>query len=102
LSGIATVAEGSRGLAGSSDGKTAKKEDEKKDGKDKDKKEGKGLFGSTFGLSKGAESKSSQTVASAGARGGVPDRDSVGGSNKNKVTVSVSPEEIAAFKKGIA
>ncbi len=104
LAEVAAGAEGARGLAGSSDGKTAKKEDEKKDDKEnKDKKEGKGgLFGGKLGLSKGGESKSSQTVASAGARGGVPDRDAVGGPNKNKLTVTVTPDEVAAFKKGIA
>jgi beta-barrel assembly-enhancing protease len=101
LAEVAAGAAGARGLAGSSDSKTAKKDDEKKD--DKDKKEGKGgLFGGAFKSSKGSESKSSQTVASAGARGGVPDRDAPGGPNKNKVTVPVTPEEIAAFKKGIA
>jgi Zn-dependent protease with chaperone function len=107
---LAEVAAGSadaRGLAGSSDGKSAKKEDEKKDDKEKDKdkekKESKGgLFGGKLGLSKGTESKSSQTVASAGARGGVPDRDSPGGSNKNKVVVTVTADEISGFKKGIA
>ena len=95
ITAIAVVAEGSRGLAGS--GSTAKKEDEKKDEKPKG-----GMFGGKLGLSKGSETKSSQTVASAGARGGVPDRDAVGGPNKSKVTVTVTPAEVAAFKKGIA
>ena len=103
LAEVAAGAADARGLAGSSDGKTAKKEDEKKDDKDKDKKEGKGgLFGGKLPLSKGNESKSSQTVASAGARGGVPDRDSPGGPNKNKVVISVTADEVSAFKKGIA
>jgi hypothetical protein len=52
-------------------------------------------------LSKGNESKSSQTVISRSA-GGVPDRDSPGGPNKNKVVMSVTPDEVSAFKKGIA
>ena len=60
------------------------------------------MFGGKLPLSKGSETKSSQTVASAGARGGVPDRDAVGGPNKSKVTVTVTPAEVAAFKKGIA
>ena len=103
LAEVAGGAAGARGLAGSSDGKSAKKEEEKKDDKEKDKKESKGgLFGGKLGLSKGNESKSSQTVASAGARGGVPDRDSPGGSNKNKVVVTVTADEISGFKKGIA
>jgi predicted Zn-dependent protease len=98
ITALALVAEGSRGLAGGS-GSTAKKEDEKKD--EKDTKKG-GMFGGKLGLSKGSEAKSSQTVASAGARGGVPDRDSVGGPNKSKVSVTITPAEVAAFKKGIA
>jgi predicted Zn-dependent protease len=98
ITAIALVADGSRGLAGGS-GSTAKKEDEKKD--EKDTKKG-GMFGGKLGLSKGSEAKSSQTVASAGARGGVPDRDAVGGPNKSKVTVTVTPAEVAAFAKGIA
>jgi Zn-dependent protease with chaperone function len=98
ITAISVVADGSRGLAGGS-GSTAKKEDEKKD--EKDPKKG-GMFGGKLGLSKGSEAKSSQTVASAGARGGVPDRDAVGGPNKSKVSVTVTPAEVAAFKKGIA
>jgi Zn-dependent protease with chaperone function len=94
---ISVIADGSRGLAGGS-GDTAKKEEGKKD--DKDAKKG-GMFGGKLPLSKGSETKSSQTVASAGARGGVPDRDAVGGPNKGKVTVTVTPAEVAAFKKGI-
>jgi predicted Zn-dependent protease len=99
LTAIATVAEGSRGLAGSSKGSTAKKEEEKP-APAKDEKKG-GLFGGKLPLTKGTESKSSQTVASAGARGINPDRDAVGGPNKTKVAVKVTAAEIAAFQKGI-
>ena len=99
ISEITVITDGSRGLAGGSDA-PAKKEDEKKD--DKDAKPKGGMFGSKLGLSKGTETKSSQTVASAGARGGVPDRDAVGGPNKSKLAVTVTPAEVAAFKKGIA
>jgi Zn-dependent protease with chaperone function len=95
---ISVIADGSRGLTGGSGG-TAKKDEEKKDDKDAKKA---GMFGGKLPLSKGSETKSSQTVASAGARGGVPDRDAVGGANKGKVTVTVTPAEVAAFKKGIA
>ena len=104
ISALALVAPGSRGLAGGSESTTAKKEDETKGEEKKDDKPAKkgGLFGSGLGVTKGSESKSSQTVASAGARGGVPDRDSVGGPNKSKVPVTVTPAEVAAFKKGIA
>ena len=49
----------------------------------------------------GSGSQNSQTVASGGSRGGVPDRDAVGGSNKSRLRVTVTPAEIDAFKKGI-
>jgi len=102
LAAIATVAAGSRGLAGSSDEKTAKKDDEKKEDKDKDKDKKGGIFGTKLSTSKGSETKSSQTVASAGARGINPDRDAVGGDNPNKVTVTIAASEITQFKAGIA
>jgi beta-barrel assembly-enhancing protease len=67
----------------------------------KEEKKGGGLSGiAKFG---GSKSQNSQTVASAGSRGvGAPDRDAIGGPNKSKVKVSISPAEIEAFKKGIA
>jgi predicted Zn-dependent protease len=101
ISEIATVAEGSRGLAGSSKESAPKKEDTTaKDEKGEKEKKG-GLFGGKLGLTKGSESKSSQTVASAGARGVNPDRDAVGGPKKTKVVVKVTAAEIDAFQKGI-
>jgi beta-barrel assembly-enhancing protease len=87
-SAIVMDIEGVRGAVGDS---TAKKEEPKK----------KGLLGG-FGLTRGKQAESSQTMASAGARGGVPDRDAVGGSNKNKVSVTITPAEIMAFLKGIS
>jgi predicted Zn-dependent protease len=60
---------------------------------------------SKLGLSKmaalGGEKKSSSTVASAGARGGVQDRDAKGGPNSSIVTSTISAAELAAFAKGI-
>jgi 2-hydroxychromene-2-carboxylate isomerase len=62
--------------------------------------------GSKLGLANaqalGAEKKSSSTIASAGARGGVQDRDAKGGSNSTLVVVAVSAAELAEFMKGIA
>jgi predicted Zn-dependent protease len=49
----------------------------------------------------GAEKSSSSTIASAGSRGVNPDRDARGGPNKGLVVVTLSPEEIAEFRKGI-
>lgn len=50
----------------------------------------------------GAEKKSSATIASAGSRGLNPDRDARGGPVKSLVSVTVTPAEIAEFRKGIA
>ena len=41
-------------------------------------------------------------MASAGARGGFPDRDAKGGANKSPVPITVTAAELDAFKKGIA
>jgi predicted Zn-dependent protease len=73
-----------------------KKEDEKKP--DDSKKKG-GLLSS---LSGGKQTQASQQTASAGARGGLPDRDAKGGPNKNPLSVKISAAELEAFKKGIA
>jgi beta-barrel assembly-enhancing protease len=98
---IATVAEGSRGLTGGE----AKKEDEKKtadaEKKEEPKKSGGGLL-SRLRPGGGSQAQQSQTVASAGARGVNPDRDAVGGANKNRVAVTIRPADIAEFQKGIA
>jgi hypothetical protein len=96
MASIATVADGSRGLAGS--GGEAKPV-EKKDG---EKKSGGGLLGGKFGLTKGSETKTSQTVASGGNRGLNPDRDAVGGPNKGKVRITLTAADLEAFRKGIA
>ena len=95
---IATVAEGSRGLAGGEEKKSdeaEKKEEPKKSG---------GL-GSAFSKLKGgssSENKQAQNVSSGGARGVNPDRDAVGGPNKKRVPVKIGPGDIAEFQKGIA
>ena len=95
---IATVAEGSRGLAGGEEKKAAdktadaaKKEEPKKSG---------GLLGRL--RPGGTQAEQSQTVASAGARGVNPDRDAVGGANKQRVPVKIGPADLAEFRKGIA
>ena len=48
------------------------------------------------------EANLSQTVASAGGRAIIPDRDAVGGPNKKRVPVKIGPNDIAEFQKGIA
>ena len=97
-SAIATVAEGSRGLAGGEESKTAAADKEKKE---EPKKSGGGMF-SRLRPGGGSQAQQSQTVASAGARGVNPDRDAVGGPNKKRVPVKIGPNDIAEFQKGIA
>jgi predicted Zn-dependent protease len=50
----------------------------------------------------GNQKTGNQTVASAGSRGVNPDRDAKGGPNKGLVVVTVTPAEIAEFRKGIS
>jgi len=99
---LALSVDAAAGLAGG-DGKPAQKPAEKKDdkaaAKEEPKKKG-GLFGKV-GLTSGSQGQNTQTVASAGARGGVPDRDAKGGMVKARVIVTVSAAELDAFKKGI-
>ena len=97
-SAIATVAEGSRGLAGGEEKKTAGKTADEK--KEEPKKSG-GML-SRLRPGGGKQAEQSQTVASAGARGVNPDRDAVGGPNKTRVPVKIGPGDIAEFRKGIA
>ena len=94
--------EGAAGLAGSD----KKKEDDKKAETAKKPEESKktgGGFGSALGAITGNKQQTStQQASSAGARGGVPDRDAKGGPNKTAITVKVSAAEIEAFRKGIS
>ena len=105
-SAIATVASGSRGLAGGGDEKKsadADKKDadaDKKEEKKEEPKKGGGLLGK-LKPSSGSQAQQSQTVASAGARGVNPDRDAVGGPNKKRVPVKIGPADVAEFQKGI-
>jgi len=89
---IATSAEGAAGLAAGD----KKKEEEKKP--EEKKKSGFGLGAITGGK----QQANTQQASSAGARGGVPDRDAKGGSNPSPVVVKVSAAEVEAFKKGIS
>lgn len=98
-SAIATVAEGSRGLAGGEEKKPAEKTADAEK-KEEPKKSG-GML-SRLRPGGGKQAEQSQTVASAGARGVNPDRDAVGGPNKTRVPVKIGPGDIAEFRKGIA
>ena len=97
---LALNVEGGAGLAGGESKPADKKKDQDAKKQDEPKKKG-GLFGKV-NLTGGSQSQNTQTVASAGARGGVPDRDAKGGSIKTRVVVTVTAAEVAAFRKGIA
>jgi len=99
VSEIAMDVEGAAGLASGD----KKKADEKKaDDKKAEEPKKKGGFGSALGSITGnKQAQSGQQVASAGARGGLPDRDAKGGANKNPVLVKITAAELEAFKKGI-
>jgi predicted Zn-dependent protease len=96
---IATVADGAAGLAGGD--KEAKKEEPKKEEPKKEEPKKKGGLLGKFNTSSSEQKQSSQTVASAGARGGFPDRDAKGGTIKTPLNVKVTATELDAFKKGI-
>jgi predicted Zn-dependent protease len=97
---IATTEAGAAGLASGDKkkGDDPKATDDKKADEPK-KKGGIGIPGTGGG---GKQQASQQQASSAGARGGVPDRDATGGPNKNPLGVKVTAAELEAFKKGIA
>jgi predicted Zn-dependent protease len=100
-SAVTTDAAGAAGLAS---GDKKKPDDPNADAGspsgDSGKKSGHFGLSSISGGSK--QANSSQQVSAAGARGvATPDRDSKGGPNKNLVNVTVTPAELASFKKGI-
>lgn len=91
LGEITTADAGASGLASG---------DKKKDDKSQPKQDTKK---GTSSVSTGTmQANSGQQSASAGARGLGNDRDAKGGGNPAIVAVKVTPEEITAFKKGIA
>jgi predicted Zn-dependent protease len=97
VSAIAMDVEGSAGLASGDKKKDDDKDKKADEKKDEPKKKGFGLSSITGGK----QSQAQQQTASAGARGGVPDRDAKGGPNKNPLAVKVTAAELDAFKKGI-
>jgi predicted Zn-dependent protease len=107
---VAALMEGTRGVTGggSVPAKPAANEPAKTDAKKEDasttpkKKGGFGLGAITSSLSGGKQAESTQASASAGGRMVGPDTNAPGGSNKSIVKVTLTPAEIAEFKKGIA
>jgi beta-barrel assembly-enhancing protease len=91
---IATVEAGAAGLTGGGAKPEAKPEEKKAE------EPKKGRFGiSALRGSSGGEKKQAQVVASGGARGLDPEKDSKGGSNPAVVTVRIAAADVAAFKK---
>lgn len=102
LGDIAVGADGAAGLAGGSNAtKDSKDTQESKDAPQQAEPKKKGSLLNKFTTSSSNEKQSTQTIASAGARGIGPDRDAKGGPNNNIVVVTVTATELAAFKKGI-
>ena len=99
VTAVAISTSDAKGVAGA--GSTATKEEPKKE-----EKKGGGMFGGlTNKLSTGKQKESTQASASAGGRAvdpTRPDRYAAGGSNPNKVAVSISAADLEAFRKGIA
>jgi predicted Zn-dependent protease len=89
---VATVMAGTRGVAG----------EEKKEEKPEEEKKKKGFGIGRLKLSSGKQAESTQASASAGGRAVGTDRHAKGGDNPSKLTITVTPAEIDAFKKGIA
>ncbi len=94
---IAMSVDGAAGLASGD----KKKEDDKKAEEKKDEPK-KSRFGGLGSITGGKQSQASQQTASAGARGGLPDRDAKGGTNKSILGIKITAAELESFKKGIA
>ena len=99
VTAVAISTSDAKGVAGA--GSAAAKEEPTKE-----EKKGGGMFGGlTNKLSTGKQKESTQASASAGGRAvdpTRPDRFAAGGSNPNKVAVSISAADLEAFRKGIA
>ena len=102
ITAIATVEQGSAGLAGGGSAKadeTAKEGDEG-DGKTEEPKKKRGFgLGRLISPSKGGEKQASETTGSSAARGVDTERNAKGGGNPNLVPVTVTAADLTAFKK---
>ena len=96
---ISTVATGARGLA---EGSGTAKPEEKKTEEGRGAEEERVRARQPRPFRSGKQAESTQASASAGNRAVGVDRDAKGGSNSSKVSVTVTPAEVEAFKKGIA
>ena len=103
ITAIATVEEGSAGLAGgggSSKSDGAAKSDAKGDGKTEEPKKKRGFgLGRLIAPSSGGEKQASETTGSSAARGVDSERNAKGGGNPNLVPVTLTAADLTAFKK---
>ena len=103
ITAIATVEQGSAGLAGgggSSKSDEAATSDAKGDGKTEEPKKKRGFgLGKLIAPSKGGEKQASETTGSSAARGVDSERNAKGGGNPNLVPVNVTAADLTAFKK---
>jgi predicted Zn-dependent protease len=100
MTDIAVAPLGAKGVAGSSASNTKPAEEEKKE-EPKEKKRGFGLGKIAGSLTSGQQAESTQASASAGGKMVGPDTNAVGGPNKTRISITVTPAEVAEFKKGI-
>lgn len=98
MAAITMVPRGVRGAAAADSTEASNKEEKKEE----PKKKGFGLGGLGSSLTKGQQAESTQASASAGGRMVGPDTNAPGGTNRNPVRVTITPAELAEFKKGIA
>ena len=100
IAAIVMVPYGARGAAAEPAASTQASNKEEK--KEEPKKRGFGLGGLGGALTQSKQQESTQASASAGGRMMGPDNNAAGGSNRTPVRVTLTPAEIAEFKKGIA
>src|SRR6185503_18876850 len=102
ITAIATVEQGSAGLAGGGSAKTddTAKAGDKGDGKTEEPKKKRGFgLGRLMAPSSGGEKQASETTGSSAARGVDTERNAKGGGNPNLVPVTVTAADLTAFKK---
>src|SRR5690606_29863461 len=97
LTAIATVEEGSAGLAGGGSGGDGKQEEQAKKEEEPKKKRGFGLSRLTAPVT-GRERRSAENTASTGSRGVDTERNAKGGANPAPVPVTVTAAELTAFR----
>ena len=102
LTQVPQAMEGSAGLAGGTSEAAPAGGDQKEEAAPADPPKKRGFGLGSLKKTVAPEQQTAQVSASGGARGVGPDRNAKGGPNPALVSVSVSAQELTAFKKGIA